>query len=127
MRMRSDAVIARLTLASAILVAAPLRAEFQFFRLDTFSERPAAAVENLGSVGRGDSITTRFRLRNMGLAAAPVRVLEVAGAGYSLASPVTLPQTVSPGAAIEFSVVFRAASDGVFSAALRPSTACSAS
>ena len=101
------------------LLAPAACAQFTLFMVDGNAERSVPAVLDLGKAGRGDTLTARFRLRNTSAAPAPVRVLEVAGVGFSLGAPVVLPQTVSPGAALEFSVVFRAAADGAYSAALR--------
>lgn len=105
--------------AAALLAAAPLAAQFQLYSLDGVSEVPVPPVHNLGAAGRGDALTARYRLRNASPNPAPLRLLEVAGAGFALATPVTLPQNVPGGGAVEFSVVFRAAADGQYSAALR--------
>ena len=114
----------RLVPAVLFLAAvAPLHAQLQLFLVDSLSERPVTPVQDLGTIGRGDTLTTRFRLRNIGTAATPVRNLEVAGAGYTLGTSVQLPQTLSGGSALEFTVVFRASSDGTYSAVLRSESA----
>jgi hypothetical protein len=107
------------TLCFAALFAPAACAQFSLFLVNESSERPVASVLDLGTVGRNDPLTSRFRLRNSSPAPAALRLLEVGGTGFSLSTSLTLPQTVASGAAIDFSVIFRAPGDGTYSAALR--------
>jgi hypothetical protein len=105
--------------AFLLVAAAPCLAQFQLLSLDGISELVVPPVQNLGATGRGEALTARYKLKNYSANAAPLRLLEVAGAGFSLAAPVQLPQTVPAGGSVEFTVVFRAQADGYYSAALR--------
>lgn len=93
--------------------------QFELFSIQGTSEVPVPAIFNLGTAGRGDTLSFRFRLRNVSSAAAAVRVLDVSGTGFSLSGAPQLPISVSPGTALEFSVTFRSQSDGSYSAGLR--------
>jgi hypothetical protein len=117
--LRLCASAVKLVLPALLLAALPLAAQFQLFQVDTLSERPVADTLDLGSTGRGDPLSARFRLRNTSSAPAPVRLLEVAGSGFSIAERIALPQTVNPAGAIDFTVVFNGGSDGTYSAVLR--------
>jgi hypothetical protein len=106
-------------LVALLVAASPCLAQFQLLSLDGISELVVPAVQNLGTTGRGEALTARYKLKNYSTSAAPLRLLEVAGTGFSLAAPVQLPQTVPAGGWVEFTVVFRSQADGFYSAALR--------
>jgi hypothetical protein len=105
-------------LASALFLAAPAWGQLQFFVVTDTSEKPAPSLYDLGSVYANETATARFRIRNTSAAPAAVTTLAVAGAGFSLTAP-SLPVTLAPQAALDFSVGFRAADIGSYSAALR--------
>jgi hypothetical protein len=112
--MRASVILLLLCLATA-----PLRGELQLYLADGGTETAVGTTLNFAATNQSDPVTRTFRLRNAAAVAAPVRVLEVAGTGFSLAAPVTLPQTLASGDALEFAVVFRGSSESSYSAVLR--------
>jgi hypothetical protein len=111
----------RQLLCALLLAAATVRgaaAQFELFLVDGNVERPAPAVYDFGSLYGGESTLARFRIRNTSNAAATLNVLAVAGEGFTLSS-LTLPIGLNAQASVEFTVGFRAAETGKYSAALR--------
>jgi hypothetical protein len=102
----------------ALLLACPAFAQFQFFLVEGAAERAAPSLYDLGSLYTGESASARFRLRNISAAPAAVTALTAAGAGFTLTAP-ALPVTLAPQSALDFTVAFRAADIGSYSAALR--------
>lgn len=104
-------LLAALTIPSAT-------AQFELFLVDGNAERPAPAVYDFGSLYGGESISARFRIRNTSSAAATLNVLALAGEGFTLSS-LTVPIGLNAQASVDFTVEFRAAEAGKYSAALR--------
>jgi len=103
--------------AAFLLLGAPAWAQFQLFIVDT-AERAAPPLYDCGAIYPNESAATRFLLRNISPAPAAVTTLVVAGAGFTLPAPV-LPVTLAPQAILAFTVTFRAADAGTYSATLR--------
>ncbi len=107
---------------SVLLVAAALlpraSAQFTFAAVVDDAERPVLGVCDLGTVSAGDPVAARFRLRNNSNAPATLSVLTVAGAGFRLTSPASLPVSLSPQDIVDFPVTFQAAVPGGYSAVL---------
>jgi len=113
--MRGSALCAGLMVA---LLGAPVaRAQVELFTVVGGQERSVPAVYNLGSFYANESGTANFRLRNTSSAPATLSVLSVSGVGFVFSRP-ALPATLAAGAAVEFTVTFRAADIGTYSAAL---------
>jgi len=101
-----------------LLCSLPAWAQLQLYVVDDVSEHPALALYDFGSLYAGQTSTARFRLRNISAGSAAVTTLNVAGSGFALAAP-ALPATLAPQAALDFTVSFRSADIGTYSAALR--------
>ncbi|MEK7408830.1 MAG: choice-of-anchor D domain-containing protein [Acidobacteriota bacterium] len=97
-------------------------AQLQLALVEAGSERPAAGLLDLGTTDAGDVIDARFRLRNPGSAPATLRVLSVAGSGFTLSGPPILPLTVAAGHWTSFTVRFQSATYGLFAASLTVNT-----
>jgi len=104
-----------LLLAAGMLPAA--RAQFQLSVVVGNAERPVAAIYDFGKVASGDLASAHFRLRNNSNAAAMLTVIEVAGTGFTLLGAPSLPATLLPQAAVDFTVSFAASDPGSYSAA----------
>jgi len=119
-------VIARLLLFAALLPISAL-AQLQLFVFDGTNETPAGAVLNVGSAGPGDTVTTRFRVRNSGTASATLQSLSLAGTGFTFSAVPSLPYilapyTGSPVSEVEFDVAFSPTSVASYSAFLAVNT-----
>ena len=105
----------------ALLVAATIpaaQAQFQLFVLEGNSETALPTRYALPGARAGDLVETRFRLRNIASAPAPLSFLEVRGAGFQMALGPSLPVTVGAKEAVDFTVAVRASEGGLYSAAL---------
>jgi len=105
-------------LLGAVMTAPAAFAQFELYVVNGNVENPVAAVYNFGSIYTGESASVHFRLRNTSNAPASVTVLEVAGAGFTLAGP-ALPLGLASQSAADFTVTFGSQDTGAFSAALR--------
>ncbi len=106
----------RLVLAAFLPLCA--FAQLQTFVIDRGAERPLGVLYDLGSIAAGDTMKVGFRTRNTGTAKVELRTITVAGAGFSLSDYPSLPYTVAPGMAAEFTVRFAPGMSGAFSAGL---------
>ncbi len=104
-------------LMAALFLAPAAQAQFDLLLVEGTSERAAPAVYDFGLLYANESASAHFRLRNTSGAAATLKALAVAGAGFTLTSP-SLPAGLAPQEAIDLSVVFRAADTGAYSASL---------
>jgi hypothetical protein len=76
----------------------------------------------VGSAGAGDTILTRFRLRNIGVTTQQIQTIRIAGQGFTLSIP-PLPYTLAPnGAPLDFTVRFSGTGSGSYSASLTAGT-----
>jgi len=114
-------MIRRLLFAAAILPLAAL-AQIQVLRFDGTNENPVGAFVDLGSVSPGDTLETRFRVRNIGAGAAVFQTLSMAGSGFRISTAPSLPYTIAPGSEAEFRVAFNPMFIGTYSAFLLVNT-----
>jgi len=115
-------VIARVLLFASLLPLSAL-AQLQVFQFDGTNETSVGAVVNVGTASPGDSLETRFRVRNIGSSAAVLQTLSLAGTGFLFSSAPSLPYTIAPydGSAdseAEFRVTFNPTSVASYSAFL---------
>jgi hypothetical protein len=103
-------VIVRLALF-ALLPACAL-AQLQTLVVVGATERALGTSYDAGSVAVNDTLTLRFRVRNMGSAAGTLRTVAVTGGGFSLDDYPPLPYTLAGGAAVDFTVRFTSATAG---------------
>src|SRR5579884_2270101 len=107
----------RILFISALLASGAF-AQMQLFTYDGTTEKPAAAITDLGSVPAGDSREIRFRVRNTGTAAVTLQTVKVAGQGFSMGSAPSLPYIIAPSNFVEFRVVFTPSAVGSYSASV---------
>ena len=80
-----------------LLAAAPLSAELAFSVVESSGETAAQAQVQLPSTAAGDTLDTLFRVRNMGSSTAPLKLLSIAGSGFSLTNLPALPRHAAAG------------------------------
>jgi hypothetical protein len=106
----------------AVLLAAWLApagyGQFQFLVVNGSAVAAAPAVYSLGAVYPNQAVSAHFRLQNTSSATATVTVLAAAGAAFTLNGP-ALPFTLSPQAAMDFTVTFLSPDAGSYSAVLQ--------
>lgn len=114
-------MIRQLLLAGAILPLAAL-AQIQVLQFDGTNETPVGALVDVGSASPGDTLETRFRVRNIGAGPAVFQTLSLAGSGFKISTAPSLPYTIAPGSEAEFRVAFNPTSVGTYSAFLLVNT-----
>ena len=109
----------RLFTALAILPLSAI-AQIQVFQFDGTTETPVASLYSVGSAVPGDTLETRFRVRNEGTGPATLQTLSLSGSGFQIvpASAPSLPYVIAPGNFAEFRVDFTPTTLGTFSAFL---------
>lgn len=105
-----------LFLVAGLLPAA--QAQFHLSVVTGNTEQAVGTVYDFGPVASGDQSSTHFRIRNTSNASAMLTVLEVAGTGFMLSAGPSLPATLIPQAAVDFTVSFTASDPGSYSATI---------
>jgi len=108
-------------LRALLLGATLLPAAFAQFQLSVVSgntDQPLGTVYDFGQVATGDSATGRFRLVNASSNTAMLTILNVEGTGFTLSGGPTLPDSLEPQAALDFTVTFTASLPGSYSASI---------
>src|ERR1700745_857925 len=103
-------MIARRLLFAALLPLSAF-AQLQVFLFDGTHETAVGSLVDVGTATPGDTLTTRFRVRNLGPGPAVLSTLALAGSGFTFAAVPSLPYTIAPytGSAVseaEFSIAF---------------------
>jgi len=118
-------MIARCALFALLAPVAAL-AQIQVFEFDGTNYAPVGALYNVGTASPGDTIQTRFRVRNTGAGAVQLTTLSLAGSGFAFSAVPSLPYTLAPYAGptseAEFRVTFSPTSVGSYSAFLAVNT-----
>jgi len=114
-------MIRRLLLCCALVPLAAL-AQIQVFLFDGTIETPIGALVDLGSAAPGDTLSTRFHVRNVGEGPVVFQTLSIAGSGFTISQTPELPYTIAPGSSAEFRVAFNPTSIGTYSAFLLVNT-----
>jgi hypothetical protein len=114
-------MIRGLLLGCAVLPIAAL-AQIQVFLFDGANEAPVGALVDIGSASPGDTLDSRFRVRNIGAGPAIFQTLSLAGSGFTISAAPSLPYTIAPGSEAEFRVAFNPTSIGTYSAFLLVNT-----
>ena len=86
---------ARILVFASLLPLSAL-AQLQVFQFDGTNYTPVGAVANVGSASPGDTLRTRFRVRNMGNGPAILQTLSLSGEGFSIQSAPSIPYTLAP-------------------------------
>ena len=110
--------------ALAFLALLPLSAlaQIQLVQFDGVNENPVGTTFSVGTAAPGDTLPTRFRVRNTGTAPATLQTLSLAGAGFQITSAPALPYIIAPGSEAEFDVAFSPQLTGSYSAFLSVNT-----
>lgn len=110
----------------ALLAPLAALAQIQVFQYDGTNYTPVGALFNVGTASPGDTIETRFRVRNTGAAATQLTKIALAGDGFAISAAPSLPYTlapyVGPTSEAEFDVTFNPTSAGSYSAFLEVNT-----
>ena len=118
-------MISRCALVALLAPLAAL-AQIQVFQYDGTNYTPVSGLFNVGTASPGDTIETRFRVRNTGTAATQLTKIALAGEGFSISSAPSLPYTlapyVGPTSEAEFRVTFSPTSTSTYSAFLAVNT-----
>ena len=103
-----------------LAVALPLASfgQLQLYLFDGTNETPLGLTYDAGTAAPGDTLETRFRVRNMSIGAINLQAITVAGLGFNLAAAPSLPYTLAPGAAADFRTAFNPATAGAYTAIL---------
>jgi Abnormal spindle-like microcephaly-assoc'd, ASPM-SPD-2-Hydin len=105
----------RLLLTLALLPLSAL-AQIQVFEYNGSTETPVNGIYDVGSAATGDTIATRFRVRNTGVTPATLQTLSLAGTGFQITAAPSLPYIIAPGSEAEFDVSFAPTTLGTYSA-----------
>lgn len=105
-------------IALAAMLPALAAAQLQWFTVEGTTEKPIAAVTDLGSVASGDARDLRIRLRNTGAATATIQNILLNAQGYALNPTPLFPIFIAPASATEFHVRFAATIPGTYPAVL---------
>ena len=114
-------MIRRALLFIALLPVVAL-AQLAVYQLDGTTETPInpGALVNVGTAAPGDTLETRFRVRNNGAGPATLQTLALSGQGFTIVSAPSLPYIlapyVGPVSEAEFDVDFAPTTTGSFSA-----------
>jgi hypothetical protein len=94
------------------------RAQFAFSVVNGTTVTPVGVSYSFGNVAPGMTASATFQLQNTSTSAATLTDLYVAGAGFSISSGPSLPQTLDSQAIVTFTVSFEGTADGGYSAYL---------
>lgn len=118
-------MIARVLLFAAVLPLSAL-AQLQVFQFDGTNDNSIGPLVNVGTAAPGDTVKTRFHVRNTGAGPVVLQTLSLSGQGFNIASAPSLPYTLSPyvnlASEAEVDVNFSPAATGSFSAVLMVNT-----
>jgi hypothetical protein len=93
-------------------------AQIQLFQFDGATENPVGSTFDVGSAAAGDTVETRFRVRNTGTGPATFQTLSLAGEGFQISTAPSLPYILAPASEAEFRVAFHPQVTGSYSAFL---------
>ena len=114
-------MIPRVLLFASLLPLSAL-AQLQVFEFDGTTDTAVGSLVNVGSAAPGDTLETRFHVRNMGAGPATLTTLALSGDGFSIVSTPSLPYIlapyVGPASEAEFDIDFNPTTTGSFSAFL---------
>jgi len=102
-----------------MLAAAPALAQFTITLAGPDGETSVDAIATVGTVDPGDTLETRFRLRNPSSLAIRLTALRISGVAFSLDGQPSTPYVIAPGTNVDFTVRFAPTAFGSYSAALQ--------
>jgi len=109
--------MARVLLFAALVPLSAL-AQLQVFLFEGTNETPVGAVVNVGTASPGDSVETRFKVRNIGTGPATLDTLTLGGSGFTFLNVPSLTYILAPNAEVEFDTVFNPTDVASYSAFL---------
>ena len=107
----------RLLIATLVFPLCAL-AQLQLYLFDGTNETPVGLTYDVGTAAPGDTIETRFRVRNLSTAAITIQSISVPGPQFSIESAPSLPYILAPGAPVDFRTAFSGSQSGTYSAVL---------
>jgi hypothetical protein len=110
-------VTARILWLASLLPLSAL-AQIQLFQFDGVNDNPVGSLFNVGSAAAGDTISTRFHVKNIGSGAQTFQTLSLSGIGFAISAAPSLPYVIAPGSEVEFDVAFSPTSTGNYGAFL---------
>jgi len=112
----------RRTLLFSLLLPLSALAQLEVFQFDGTTDTAVSSLVNVGPAAPGDTLVTRFHVRNIGAAAAVLQTVSLSGDNFTLTSAPTLPYTLAPytgpASEVEIDVAFSPPSTGYYSAFL---------
>lgn len=114
-------MISRALVFAALLPLSAL-AQLQVFEFDGTNDNAIGPVVNVGATAPGDTLKTRFHVRNTGAGPVSLQTVSLSGQGFAIASAPSLPYILAPYVGIsseaEIDVDFSPLATGSFSAFL---------
>ena len=118
-------MIARIFLSALLLPLAAL-AQLQVFEFNGTTDTAVGALVNVGTAAPGDTLETRFHVRNVGAGPAALSTLALSGQGFAIVSAPSLPYILAPYVGLaseaEVDIDFSPTTTGSFSAFLAVNT-----
>lgn len=112
-------MISRAVVFATILPLSAL-AQLQVFEFDGTNDTAVGQLVNVGTAAPGDTVATRFHVRNTGAGPVVLQTLSLSGQGFTIASAPSLPYTLAPYVGLaseaEVDIDFSPATTGSFSA-----------
>jgi Abnormal spindle-like microcephaly-assoc'd, ASPM-SPD-2-Hydin len=110
------------TLLFSLLLPLSALAQLEVFQFNGTIDTPVAALVNVGTAAPGDTLETRFHVRNIGSGPASLTNLTLSGQGFTIVSAPSLPYILAPYVGLvseaEIDVDFNPPGTGSFSAFL---------
>jgi len=108
---------ARVLWLAALLPLSAL-AQIQLFQFDGTNDNPVGSLFNVGAAAAGDTIATRFHVKNIGSGPQTFQTLSLSGVGFTISAAPSLPYIIAPGSEVEFDVAFSPTTTGTYGAFL---------
>ena len=112
----------RRVLALAALFPLASFCQLQLFLFDGSNETAIGSSLSVGTAAVGDTLETRFRIRNVGSSSVNLTTIKLAGSGFVLSATPTVPYILAPGSPVDFKTVFSASVPATYSANLTINT-----
>jgi hypothetical protein len=111
---------ALLFICLAVLLPISALAQLQVYEFNGTTDTAVASVVNVGAAAPGDTVETRFHIRNAGSGPAILQTVSLAGDGFTIQSAPSLPYTLAPYTGLaseaEIDIDFSPSTSGSYSA-----------
>ena len=108
----------RRLLLPALLTPLAALAQIQVYQFDGATEKLVGATYDVGTVTPGDTLETRFHVRNMGNGPQTLQTLALSGASFRISAAPSLPYIIAPGNQVEFRILFSPNVTGSFTGSI---------